>query len=301
MRELMRFGVQTATQNTTTSELRATWKRLETAGYEWISIWDHFYAVGGGTSSLEAVSLHAALAMETSTVRCGSLVYSVGYRNLAVLANAIATIDHLSDGRATLGLGAGYLEHEYEAWGIPFGSAPERLTQLEETVSAARRLLDGETVTTSGEFVELHDAVCDPRPVQRRLPIWIGGGGELRTIPMAARLADGWNVPMATVDDFQRKVRVLDEHLAQAGRQHDEIERSVGLGLCRDRSTLRARYGERADVLAPSILSGSTDEIVDKVSRYADAGADWIFVSVRAPFDIEELEQFAADIIPAFS
>lgn len=297
----MRFGVQTATQNTTPSELRDAWRRLEAARYEWISIWDHFYAVGGGTSSLEAVAMHAALALETSTVRCGSLVYSVGYRNLAVLTNAIATIDHLSDGRATLGLGTGYMEAEYRSWGIPFDAVPDRLTRLEETTIAARRLLDGETVTADGRFVQLRDTVCDPRPVQRRLPIWIGGGGESRTIPMAARLADGWNVPMATLDDFRRKVGVLDEHLERAGRAHDDIERSVGLGLCLDRSKLRERYGDRAEILAPSILSGSTGEIVDRVGAYVDAGADWILISVRAPFDIEELERFAADVMPAFS
>lgn len=297
----MKFGVQTALQNTSPAELRDTWRRLEAAGFEWISIWDHFYAVGGGTASLEAVAMHAALALETTSVRCGSLVYSVGYRSLAVLTNAIATIDHLSGGRATLGLGTGYLEAEYRSWGIPFDSIPDRLTRLEETAVAARRLLDGETVTAHGEFVQLQDAVCDPRPIQSRLPIWIGGGGESRTIPMAARLADGWNVPMATPEDFQRKVDVLDHHLERAGRAHDEIERSVGLGLCRDRLQLADRYGERADVLAPSILSGSTDEIVDRIGEYAAAGADWIFVSIRAPFHVEELEQFAADVVPVFS
>jgi len=118
---------------------------------------------------------------------------------------------------------------------------------------------------------------------------------------MAARLADGWNVPMATVDDFRRKVGVLNHHLGRAGRHHDDIERSVGLGLCQDRSMLRARYGARADVLAPSILSGSTNEIVDTVGHYEAADADWVFVSVRAPFDVDELEQFAADVIPEFS
>lgn len=297
----MQFGVQTATQNTTPSALRDTWRRLESAGFDWISIWDHFYAVGGGTSNLEAVSMHTALAMETSRVRCGSLVYSVGYRSLAVLVNALATIDQVSNGRATLGLGTGYLRHEYDSWGIPFESTPDRLERLEETVVAARRLLDGETVTIDGRFVQLDEAVVDPRPVQSHVPIWIGGGGEQRTIPMAARLADGWNVPMATLEDYARKVRVLDDHLEQAGRPHDAIERSVGLGLCFDRSQLGVRYGERASAIAPAVLSGSTDEVITRVAAYGAAGADWVFVSVRAPFDNDELERFAAEVVPALS
>lgn len=295
----MQFGVQTATQNTTPSELLDTWRRLEAAGYDWISIWDHFYAVGGGTSNLEAVSMHTALAMETSRVRCGSLVYSAGYRSLAVLVNAITTIDHLSGGRATLGLGTGYMQHEYDSWGLPFDSVADRLDRLEETIVAARRLLDGETVTSSGRFVNLDQAVCDPAPVQQHLPIWVGGGGEGRTIPMAARLADGWNVPMATLEDYGRKVQVLDDHLERAGRAHDAIERSVGLGLCFDRDQLAERYGDRAATIAPAVLSGSTEEVIDRVAAYGAAGADWVFVSTRAPFDNEELERFAAEVIPA--
>lgn len=297
----MRFGVQTALQNTSPDELRECWRRVERAGFEWISIWDHFHAVGGGTHNLEAVAMHAALALETTRVRCGGLVYSVGYRNLAVLANSIATLDHLSGGRATLGLGAGYLRAEYDAWGIPFPSAGARLDQLEETVTVLRRLFAGETVTWSGEHVRVDGATCDPTPVQDALPIWIGGGGERRTIPMAARMADGWNIPMATVDDFARKAELLDRSAEESGRDPATIECSVGVGLSWDPRAIGDRYGARAEVLAPSILSGTTDEVCTRVAAYREAGADWLFISVRAPFDVEELERFAADVILEFA
>ena len=296
----MKFGVQTALQNTDPDELRRLWCRIEAAGYEWISIWDHFYAVGGGTSNLEAVAMHTALALETTKVRCGSLVYSVGYRDLAVLANSIATIDRISGGRVTLGLGAGYLAHEYDSWGIPFPSARERLDRLGETVVALRGLFAGRAVTTDGDHIVLREAVCDPTPVQDNLPIWIGGGGEQRTIPMAARLADGWNVPMATIDDYRRKVHVLDCEAEAVGRDPRSIERSVGLGLCWNPDRIGALFGARAEAMRPMILSGSTDEVVERVAAYSEAGADWVMLSLRAPFDADELDRFAADVAPAF-
>lgn len=300
-RELsMRFGVQTALQNTTPRELRALWRRIEGAGFEWISVWDHFHAVGEGTRNLEAVSMHTALALDTTRVRCGGLVYSVGYREIAVVANAIAAIDHLSNGRVTLGLGAGYLESEYDVWGIPFRSTRDRLDRLEETVRALRELFAGTTVDLEGDHVQLRAARCDPAPVQNHLPIWIGGGGEKRTIPMTARLADGWNIPMATVEDFAHKNIVLSDAIATARRSPDAVERSVGVGLCWDESLLAERYGERAGILRPSILTGSAEQVIDRVGAYEAAGADWLFLSTRAPFAASEIEAFARDVIPHF-
>ena len=128
----MKFGVHTGVQNTTTEELAALWKQIEGHGFEWISIWDHFYAADvtftaegltSGSVSLEAITSHTALAMSTSRVRCGSLVYCVGYRHPAVLANAMATLDQLSSGRVTCGLGAGWHQAEFAAYNIPFPPA----------------------------------------------------------------------------------------------------------------------------------------------------------------------------------
>lgn len=297
----MRFGVQTALQNTTPDELRPVWRRIEAAGYDWISIWDHFYGVGGETTNLEAVAMHTALAMETTNVRCGSLVYCVDYRSIAVLANAMATIDRLSGGRVTLGLGAGYLEAEYRAYGLSFDPPGRRLDRLAETVEGLRLLFSGSPASLAGEHVQLDEAVCHPGPVQTRLPIWIGGGGERRTIPLAGAVADGWNVPMAALEDFTTKCGILRRSAEAAGRDPGSIEASVSLGLCWDRSQLQERFGQRADMLAPSILSGSTDEVIDRVGAYGQAGSDWIFISVKAPFHGDELDRFAAEVIPALA
>src|SRR5207253_10898767 len=124
-----------------------------------VSAWDHCYApdATGSAVCFEAIATHGALACETSTVTVGCLVYSVGYRHPAVLANAIATIDHISGGRAALGLGAGWHQTEYAAYGIPFSSAGVRLAQLDEAAQCARGLLHDETTTFDGTYFRLHD------------------------------------------------------------------------------------------------------------------------------------------------
>jgi F420-dependent oxidoreductase-like protein len=305
----VRFGVHTGLQNTTTDELRALWRRIEAHGFDWISIWDHFYAADatvtreGTTSSgsvcLEAVAAHAALALETNRVRCGSLVYCVGYRHPAVLANAAATLDHLSGGRITMGLGGGWHQGEFAAYGIPFEPVPVRLRRTDEAIQVVRRLLTEEVAEFSGEFYDLHDARCEPKPVQERLPLWIGGGGEKVTLRIAAQHADGWNVPFVPPEQYHRKVGVLGEHCERAGRDPATIEKSVNLTLAWTEDELRERFGGMADYIMPSALMGSTQQMVDRVGEYGDAGADWVIVALRAPFDVDGLDRFAAEVLPA--
>ena len=192
------FGVHVGLQHTTADELRSVAAPIEDLGFGWISVWDHFYGATGkpdDAACLEAVAMHAALACSTSKVRCGSLVYSIGYRHPAVLAKAITTIDQLSGGRAEMGIGAGWAKVEYDAYGIPFPSAKIRLDQLEEGIQCLRGLLHGEVTTFEGEYFNLAERATNHEPIQAAIPIWIGGGGEKRTLKIAARYADGWNVP----------------------------------------------------------------------------------------------------------
>jgi F420-dependent oxidoreductase-like protein len=295
--------VHAGLQNTTTDELRALWRRIEDHGFEWISIWDHFYAADatGGAVCLEAVATHAALALSTSRVRCGSLVYSVGYRHPAVLANAMATLDHLSDGRVTLGLGGGWLQGEYDAYGLPFPPPRVRLRQLEEAVQCVRGLLTQDVTSFEGEHFRLHEARCEPKPVQDRLPIWVGGGGERVTLAIAARHADGWNVPFIPPEEFGRKVGVLHEHCERTGREPATITKSINVGLAWQEGDLRAQFGNIADFVRPGVLTGSVQEVVDRIGAYREAGAEWLILAMRAPFDVEGLDRFAAEVLPAFS
>jgi F420-dependent oxidoreductase-like protein len=300
------FGVHAGLQYTSADEISALWTRIEQLGFEWISVWDHFYAADvtdpePGYECLEGLTAHAALAMATSTVRCGSLVYCAGYRHPAVLAKSIATIDNFSGGRVTLGLGAGWHQGEFDAYGIPFPPAPVRLRQLEEQLRCIRALFTEEVVDFEGEFYRLRAARCVPKPDQQHLPLWVGGQGERVTLKLVARHADGWNVPFVSVDTFRHKRGVLEAHCADADRDAGDITRSLNLALAWREEDLRAQFGNTAEFMRGSVLAGTTQEVVDRIGEYADAGADQINVAMRAPFDVAGLERFAAEVLPQFT
>jgi F420-dependent oxidoreductase-like protein len=290
------YGVHTGLQHTTTDELVDLWQRIEAAGYGWISIWDHFYAADltGSPHCHEAVAAHTALACTTTRVRCGSLVYCVGYRHPAVLANALATIDHLSHGRADIGLGAGWSQLEYDAYGIPFPSVGTRMNMLEESAACVRGLLHDESTTFEGEHFHLHEAQCVPRPVQPKLPIWIGGGGEKRTLRIAAQYADGWNIPFVAPDEFARKRSILHRHCEDVGRDPSEITCAVNVGLAWREEDLEPQFGNLRMAVRPGVLMGSDDEVLARIGEYVTAGADQLNIAVRAPWDPEGLERLAA-------
>jgi F420-dependent oxidoreductase-like protein len=258
-------------------------------------VWDHFYAADmtGDAECLEAVSMHAALALSTTKVRCGSLVYSVGYRHPAVLANAIATIDHLSGGRADVGIGAGWSQLEYDAYGIPFPSVGTRMDQLEEGIQVLRGLLHDEVTSFDGAWFQVHDARNEPRPVQAKLPIWVGGGGEKRTLRIAAQYADGWNVPFISPEEFARKRDVLHRHCEDVGRDPAEIRCTVNVGMAFTEESIEAQFGRIKDLVRPGVLFGSDEQIVDRAGEYVAAGADQLNIAVRSPFDPDALERFA--------
>jgi F420-dependent oxidoreductase-like protein len=296
----VRFGVHTGLQNTSLTELKPLWQRIEELGFDWISIWDHFYAADntGDPSCLEAIVSHAALAASTTRVRCGSLVYCAGYRHPAVLANAMATLDELAAGRVTLGLGAGWAKLEYDAYGIEYPNAGTRLRILEESLVCVRGLLRDERTDFSGEFFTLTDAQCEPKPMQTPLPIWVGGGGEKVTLRLAAQYADGWNVPFIAPDAWAHKSGVLDAHCERLGRDPASIERGANVGMAFSDEALRTQFGHLADFVRPGVLTGSVAEMVDRVGAYADAGADWVILAMRAPFDHDGLERFAGEVLP---
>jgi F420-dependent oxidoreductase-like protein len=297
----VRFGVHTGLQHTDTTELRELWTRIETLGFDWISIWDHFYAADatGDPHCLEAITSHTALAMSTTKVTCGSLVYSAGYRHPAVLANAIATMDQLAGGRIVLGLGGGWLQNEYDAYGLHYGSPGERLRMLAEYIQCVRGLLTQDRTTFEGEFFTLHDAQCEPKPVQARLPLWVGGGGEKVTLRIAAQHADGWNVPFIAPDAWAHKAKVLDEHCASVGRDPAEIVKTINVGMAFTEEELKRQFGPMSNYVKPGVLSGNVQEMVDKVGAYVSAGAQWVILAMRAPFDRDGLERFASEVIPA--
>jgi F420-dependent oxidoreductase-like protein len=286
------FGVHTGLQHTTVDELVDVWQRIESLGFGWISIWDHFYAADltGNPNCIEAVAAHTALACSTTRVRCGSLVYCVAYRHPAVLAKAITTIDHLSHGRVDVGLGAGWSAVEFDAYGIPFLPVGQRMDMLEEAAACVRGLLRDESVTFEGAHFKLADARNEPRPVQDEVPVWIGGGGEKRTLQIAARYADGWNVPFVAPDVFAAKRAVLHDWCARVGRDPASIKCAVNLGVARDEDDFAAQFGNLRMGVRPGVLMGSIDQMAERVQEYVEAGADQVNLALRAPWDLQNLE-----------
>jgi alkanesulfonate monooxygenase SsuD/methylene tetrahydromethanopterin reductase-like flavin-dependent oxidoreductase (luciferase family) len=213
-----------------------------------------------------------------------------------VLANAIATIDHLSGGRAELGLGAGWAQPEYDAYGIDFPSPGTRLDMLEESLACVRSLLRNEVSDFAGRHFTLTDAHCDPKPMQAELPIWVGGGGEKRTLRIAARYADGWNVPFVSPEVFAAKRSVLHGHCADLGRDASQIRCAVNLGVAPDEDTLARQFGAIAEMVRPGVLMGSPQQMTDTIGRYADAGVDQINLAMRAPWEHDLLETLGETI-----
>ena len=305
------LGAHVGQQNMTMDELRATWRRLDDAGVDWLSVWDHLYEAppeGGTVPHFEAIATLAALCADTTNARIGCLVFYVGYRNPGILAKAATTLDHLSGGRFELGLGAGWHEPEAKAFGYDFPPVGRRLDMLEEAVPLIRSLLTEDRTTHEGEWFRTVDASCLPKPVQARLPIWIGGVGEKRTIPLAAAHADGWNAAYVPPEEFRRLGDVLDAACERAGRDPGEIQRVVNLtfNLVTDAARaadveerLRAQWGPAADRVLGGGLNGTPDQAVERILEYADAGATGVNVALRAPWDAEALDAYVEQVIPA--
>jgi F420-dependent oxidoreductase-like protein len=306
----LKLGAHLGQQNLPMSEIRALFRRFDAAGLDWISLWDHFYEAppaGGTQPHFEAVSLLGALAVETTRARIGCLVFYPGYRNPASLAKVATTVDHLSNGRFVLGLGAGWHEWEARAYGYEFPPIGARLEQLDESCRIVRGLLTQERTTFAGKHFRVDDASCLPRPVQARLPIWIGGVGEKRTLRLAARHADGWNAAYVSPAEFARLSGVLDDWCAKEGRDPKTIARTVNLSFhltsdptraAKVEEELRRAWGPAAERMLSGSLVGTPDRALERLAEYAAAGAQEINVALRAPWDDSALAQYLAEVVP---
>ncbi|GAB4325220.1 MAG: LLM class flavin-dependent oxidoreductase [Dehalococcoidia bacterium] len=309
----MNFGLHIGQQNITMEEMRRLWRWADTAGFDWVDVWDHFYEappVDGNGSCFEATTCMAAIACETRNVRIGVLVLGMNYRHPAVLTNALVTIDHLSGGRLEIGLGAGWHQMEYRAYGIPFRPITERMDMLEEGVQVVRLLTTQERSDFEGKYYRLENAACYPRPVQQRPRIWIGGNGEKRTLRIAARHADGWNSPYTSPDEFKRLNAILDRWCEVEGRDPATIERNENVSfhmaaspaaLDRAEAHFRETWGPAADVFrSRGVVLGTPDQAIDLVGRYRDAGAARVNIAIRPPVDWDALHAWTEEVIPAF-
>jgi alkanesulfonate monooxygenase SsuD/methylene tetrahydromethanopterin reductase-like flavin-dependent oxidoreductase (luciferase family) len=248
---------------------------------------------------LEGWSLLMGLGPLTSRVRLGLMVGANTFRNPGHTAKLAATLDHLSNGRAVLGIGGAWFEREHDAYGIPFGTGfGERLDRLDESVMLMRRLLDGERFSHEGAFYAMHDALIAPGPVQARLPILIGGSGPRKTLRTVARYADAWNTS-GTVEEVRGKLDVLAGHCADVGRDITTIEKTLSFPtVLRDDAT-EAQTAYKAlldangtpDAGPVPVLLGSPDQVADRLRPYAELGFDTVIVRMPAPYDRETIER----------
>ena len=309
----MEFGIHLVQQNTTIEECRQLWRWADTAGFTWVDVSDHFYEspmTDKRGPYLECLASLAALAIDTETVRVGTCVLAMDYRHPAVLANALATIDHLAEGRLDVGLGAGWNVQEYEAYGILFERIGKRLDRLEEGIHVLRALWEEPEANHAGEHFQLTDALCEPKPLQDRVPICIGGVGERRTLQLVARYADGWNAPYLTVEDWQRLSGVLDEWCERVDRDSSEIQRDVNLSfhLAADEAARSRAQAHFEEVFGPAgdafrqrgAIVGVPAEAIDMLSDYAEAGVDRVNITLRPPWDWDALQVFSSDVIGKF-
>jgi F420-dependent oxidoreductase-like protein len=306
------FGMHIGPQDISIDELRRLWRYADGNGFQWISVWDHFYEsppVDGTHPHFEALTLMSAMACETTNARIGNYVFCMAYRNPAVLTKALVCIDHLSGGRLEIGLGAGWHVQEHQGYGIPFRPARQRLDVLEEGTVVIKSLLENAVTDFHGEYFQMNQARMEPKPLQRHVPIWIGGGGEKRTLRIAARHADGWNVAYVGPEVYAHKSRVLDEWCAKEGRDPATIERSLNLSFnmaatnaAGDAARVRMRemWGAEAERRAAGMLIGGPADVVDQVGAFQDAGVRRLNIAIRPPVDWDALQAYVEEVMPRF-
>lgn len=305
----MRFGLQIATYSLNSPDnpwdhMRAAAQLAEEVGFE--SVWyeDHFMFRDDEdpaqlSSQLECLMTLAALAASTTRIKLGMLVLGAPYRNPALLAKMLTTLDLVSHGRLIIGLGAGWHEQEFRAYGWPFLGVRERMEQLEDTVQIINALMTTRPASFQGRHFAIDRALNDPAPLQRpRPPLLIGGNGEQRTLRLVAQYADMCNV-YGTAAECQRKFEILRQHCAAVGRPYESITRTINYwALLADteaeRATKAAHYPEAFSV-------DTTQATIQALQEFAAIGTQYAIVKILDAGDLTPVQHFAQHVLPVFA
>jgi alkanesulfonate monooxygenase SsuD/methylene tetrahydromethanopterin reductase-like flavin-dependent oxidoreductase (luciferase family) len=308
----LKLGILLWSQAATWPELLDAAKRVDRLGYDHLWTWDHIYAIFGDPYQpiVEGWSSLAAWAVATEQTKLGLLVGANTFRNPGLVAKTAATLDNISNGRGILGIGGAWFGLEHEEHGIDFGSGfGQRLDWLDESVGAMRTLLDGGTVTSPpGGHYAFKNLRHQPSPIQRHMPIMIGGSGEKKTLRTVAKYADMWNA-MGTPEFIAHKVDVLREHCDAVGRDLSEIEFTLGVKLTiRDSQAEADRVWKAAMEFNRTPMSrvedddtfwnGTPEQIADRLAPYVDLGFRTIISEQPAPYDVETFERFVGEVKP---
>ena len=282
-------------------ETLALGQHVAATGWDGMWLADHFMPNAADTSTPwpEAWTTLAALAPQVPSIRLGTLVTGNTYRHPAVLAKMAATVDHISGGRLVLGIGSGWQENEHQQYGIEFGTVRQRLDRLEEACAMIKSLFNEPSANFEGRFYTLKEATLEPKPLQPNLPLMVGGGGEKVTLRITARYADEWNV-WGTVETMIHKMKILDRHCEDIGRDPKDIQRSaVALLFLSDDDKFIQQIRETVD---RALIAGNLAEVQDTVKAYQEAGVDELlvpdFTLGQGQQKIDTLDTFINDIAP---
>jgi alkanesulfonate monooxygenase SsuD/methylene tetrahydromethanopterin reductase-like flavin-dependent oxidoreductase (luciferase family) len=304
----VKIGALVWNQYTSWPAMLGVARQAESLGYDSLWTWDHLYPIVGDPVGpmLEGYTVLAGWSQQTTKPTLGLMVGANTFRNPGLVVKMVTTLDHLSNGRAYLGIGAAWFETEHTAFGIDFGSGfGERIDWLDEAVELMAGMLHEGVASARGERYAAHEVRNDPPPVQARLPILIGGGGERKTLRTVARFADAWNVANLTAEEAAHKVAVLDRWCDELGRDPGEIERTFSLGptIIRDdpaeAKAVRTQYEETNHGLDRPLRMGSAAEITEQARAYVDLGFRHLILHSVPPHDDETLERFATEVRPA--
>ena len=302
-----RLGVLAWNQYTDWPAFRDIGAKADRLGYDNLWTWDHLYPIIGSPVGpiLEGYMALAGWAGVTRRATLGLMVGANPFRNPALVVKMITALDHISDGRAILGIGGAWFETEHTAFGIDFGrSVGERLDRLDEAVELMRNMLHKERASARGVVYHAEEVRNDPPPIQEHLPILIGGGGEQKTLRTVARYADMWNIAGADPETAAHKVEVLRRHCDEVGRDPAEIEMTVSLGptVLRDDPAevpkVAAAVEARNQGFDRPLLSGNADQLAERVRAYTALGFTTVLFHTMPPYDDETLERFIAEVKP---
>jgi F420-dependent oxidoreductase-like protein len=310
MERRARFGVTLPQIKRSWDETRATATLVDALGFDSLWVCDHLYGVPlPNLPIFEAWSLLAAVAAITGRAQLGTLVTPPFFRNPAVLAKQIATIDHVSNGRTIAGLGSGWFEAEFQGYGCAFPKLGERMRALEETVQILRGLWSEEKTTFAGRHFSVKDAVCEPKPV-RRPPILIGGGGERVLMGIVARHADIWNNLAVFQPALGAKVEALRRRCGEEGRDFDSLEISQQCVVVIEETSDAARaslekakkiYGGHMGAgLEEHGIWGAPDQVIERIERHRKLGCSLFVIEFFGRDTRVPARLFAEKVMPAF-
>ena len=275
----MKFGIDVSQHQLTWDELLERVRFAEGAGFDGAWVFDHFKALYGDPTGpcMEGWSLLAALAVATDRIRLGTLVTGMTYRHPSILTAQAVTVDHVSEGRLELAVGAAWFEQEHNELGVPFGSNRERARRLEEGVQVMKLLMTTDGANFEGRHLSLSNASYYPRPVQKpHPPVWIGASGKQLTLPIVGRHADAWHT-FGSARSIKRQAEIVDRAAEEAGRDPSSILRSTALSL-----------------------SEGWDEVRGNIEALDEAGVGYLTVSWPSEGK-ERLEAFVTDVMPDYS